>query len=170
MQAELEKSKQCSPDSHRRSALNDLANIAEDAYGRGDSPDRIFEILAERSASRLLLGRVEERDLLRAVRNLDSFYNWEPIEMTKASSTKPAPYEFHPLANNYPLMTGQAYEDFKASIKESGRIRIPVVLHEGKILDGRNRYHAGMELELEFPSATSTQRRMATTRRSSSSA
>lgn len=59
-------------------------------------------------------------------------------------------YEYHELANILPLMEGEEYESFKASIAASELIE-PVVLHEGKILDGRNRYRAGRELNVSVP-------------------
>jgi hypothetical protein len=58
---------------------------------------------------------------------------------------------FHPLANKYPLMEGLEFEAFKAGIQEAGMIRQPIVLYEGKILDGRNRYNAGTELGMPVP-------------------
>ncbi|MCB1499730.1 MAG: hypothetical protein KDK07_08045 [Bauldia sp.] len=51
--------------------------------------------------------------------------------------------EFHPLANLFPLIEGEAFEDLVASIREDGfRSGEEIVLLEGKILDGRNRYRA----------------------------
>ncbi len=49
--------------------------------------------------------------------------------------------EFHPLANIFPLMEGAAFEELKADIRENG-LHDEIVMHEGKILDGRNRYRA----------------------------
>jgi N6-adenosine-specific RNA methylase IME4 len=51
--------------------------------------------------------------------------------------------EFHPLANLFPLIEGQAFDDLVADVAARG-IRETIVLHEGKILDGRNRYRAGV--------------------------
>lgn len=58
-------------------------------------------------------------------------------------------YEFHPLANIFPLIEGQAYDDLKADIFKHG-VRETIWLYEGKILDGRNRYRAACELNLPF--------------------
>ncbi len=49
--------------------------------------------------------------------------------------------EFHPLANVFPLSDGEEFEALRADIAEHG-VREPVVLYEGQILDGRNRYRA----------------------------
>lgn len=49
--------------------------------------------------------------------------------------------EFHEYANIFPLIKGPEFEGLKKDIKENGLID-PVILYEGKILDGRNRYLA----------------------------
>jgi hypothetical protein len=51
--------------------------------------------------------------------------------------------EFHPLANLFPLLEGAEFEALVADIKANG-IHDEIVMHEGKILDGRNRYRAGI--------------------------
>lgn len=50
-------------------------------------------------------------------------------------------YEYHELANLFPLMDESQYSDLVVDIKENGLVE-SIVLHEGKILDGRNRYNA----------------------------
>lgn len=60
------------------------------------------------------------------------------------------PVEFHPLANLFPLLDGQPYWDLVADIRDRG-IREPIIMLEGKILDGRNRYLAARECGRPYP-------------------
>ena len=54
-------------------------------------------------------------------------------------------YEFHPFANVFPLLDGDDLGTLTEDIRENGQ-REPVILYDGKILDGRNRYRACVEL------------------------
>ena len=53
-------------------------------------------------------------------------------------------YELHPLCTLFPRLTGQEFDALREDIKENG-LRQPIVLHEGMILDGGNRYRACIE-------------------------
>jgi hypothetical protein len=57
-------------------------------------------------------------------------------------------YQLHPVASAFPEMPTSAFEGLKHSIKENG-LRHPIVLHDGKIVDGKNRYRACVDLGIE---------------------
>jgi ParB-like chromosome segregation protein Spo0J len=51
---------------------------------------------------------------------------------------------FHELANIFPLIEGKEFQDLVDDIQANG-LSEPILLYEGKILDGRNRYRACLE-------------------------
>src|SRR5262249_62357764 len=51
-------------------------------------------------------------------------------------------FEYHPAAGVFPLMTEEEVGELRQDIAASHGLREPIVLYEGKILDGRNRYIA----------------------------
>jgi hypothetical protein len=58
---------------------------------------------------------------------------------------------FHPLADILPLMEGEEFDALVADIKANG-LHDPLVMYEGKILDGRNRYRAAIKAGVDpFP-------------------
>lgn len=56
---------------------------------------------------------------------------------------------FHPLANVFPLMEGEEFEALRLDIEAHG-VREPIVLLDGEILDGRNRYRAAIGAGVDF--------------------
>jgi phage N-6-adenine-methyltransferase len=57
---------------------------------------------------------------------------------------------FHEYANLFPMMAGDALNALRSDIELHG-VREPVVLLDGAILDGRNRYACAVELGIPFP-------------------
>ena len=54
-------------------------------------------------------------------------------------------YEFHEVANIFPMMGEPEFSELKSDIAKNG-LKLPIWLHEGKIVDGRNRYKACLEI------------------------
>jgi hypothetical protein len=54
----------------------------------------------------------------------------------------------HPLAELFPLLEGEEFEALVNDIKSNG-LHQPIVLFEGRILDGRNRYRACKRARIE---------------------
>lgn len=59
-------------------------------------------------------------------------------------------YNFHPYANLFPLITGPEFDELVNDVREHGVMQ-PILLYEGKILDGRNRYRAALEAGVPAP-------------------
>jgi len=57
-------------------------------------------------------------------------------------------FEFHPLATQLPLLDTAGFDELVADIRAHG-LREPIVLFEGKVLAGRNRYRACVEAGVE---------------------
>jgi N6-adenosine-specific RNA methylase IME4 len=57
-------------------------------------------------------------------------------------------YEAHELANIFPLIEGDEFDKLVDDIKTNGLLN-PIVLYEGKILDGRNRFNACLEAGIQ---------------------
>jgi hypothetical protein len=56
-------------------------------------------------------------------------------------------FDFHPYANIFPLMEGDEFKRFKDDLRTKKQ-QEPIVMFEGKILDGRNRFNACKDLGL----------------------
>jgi hypothetical protein len=64
-----------------------------------------------------------------------------------------ADLKFHPLADIFPLMEGQEFDELVADIEKNG-LEENIVLYEDKILDGRNRYRACKAAGVSYFSST----------------
>ena len=57
-------------------------------------------------------------------------------------------YDLHPLSSLFPRITGPEFDALVADIKANG-LREPIVVHQGLILDGGNRYRACLEAGID---------------------
>ena len=57
-------------------------------------------------------------------------------------------YKHHRLADQFPMMSDAEFKALKNDIEENG-LQEPISIYQNKILDGRNRYKACLELEKE---------------------
>ncbi len=55
---------------------------------------------------------------------------------------RPRDIPFHPYAELFPLMHGRDFQELVDSIRETGHLVEDIVLHQGRVLDGRNRFRA----------------------------
>ena len=58
-------------------------------------------------------------------------------------------FDFHDLANEYPLIEGDEFEALVEDIRKHGILE-PIMLYQDKILDGRNRYRAAKACDYPF--------------------
>ena len=58
--------------------------------------------------------------------------------------------EQHPLSACWPPMDPETFRDLVDSIRDGG-IKTPIILYEGKVLDGWHRYNAGVIVGVEIP-------------------
>jgi len=68
----------------------------------------------------------------------------DAINIQDSGAGAPARLEFHPLADAFPLLEGEEFEELVEDIAANG-LHEEIVIHEDKILDGRNRYRACRE-------------------------
>ncbi|WP_165074259.1 ParB/RepB/Spo0J family partition protein [Paludisphaera rhizosphaerae] len=74
------------------------------------------------------------------------------VDARKPGESRPwdgSDLEFHELCTMFPPMDGEAFAMLVESVRKHGPTRT-VVLHEGKILDGRHAYRAYREVGVEF--------------------
>lgn len=57
----------------------------------------------------------------------------------------------HPAADLFPLIQGVEFDDELVADIAANGVREPVVLHDGKILDGRNRHRAAIAAGVDCP-------------------
>ena len=62
----------------------------------------------------------------------------------------PIQFEYHEIANIFPMMSPEERAELKAGMKQDGYDEShPIWLYQNKIIDGRNRYEIASELDIE---------------------
>jgi hypothetical protein len=56
--------------------------------------------------------------------------------------------KFHPIVSIFPIMSEQEFQSHKEDIKINGQAE-PIWLYQNRIIDGRHRYRACVELNIE---------------------
>jgi hypothetical protein len=57
-------------------------------------------------------------------------------------------YSYHPFADLFPLIEGEDYNKLKEDVNINGLLE-PIVIHDNKIIDGRNRYRCTIDLGIK---------------------
>jgi hypothetical protein len=71
-----------------------------------------------------------------------------PNQSTEQSAQPPAKYTIHPMALVFPPLPTEERAEMKESIRQFGLWQ-PIVVSDGKVVDGRNRYEICLELGIE---------------------
>jgi ParB-like chromosome segregation protein Spo0J len=82
-----------------------------------------------------------------ATRDLNA--DLKSIASNSAPDRKVPELALHPLCTLIPPCTEEEFKELKEDIKKNG-LQVPIKLFEGKILDGRSRHMACVELEKEW--------------------
>lgn len=59
------------------------------------------------------------------------------------------PFKAHPLADLFPMMSAEEMAALIEDVRDRG-VQRPIVLFDGQVLDGRNRYHAAREASVGY--------------------
>lgn len=76
-----------------------------------------------------------------------------PVHVEPETRTEPwptTPMVWHEYANLFPLLEGEAFWSLVEDVRANG-VHEPIVMFEGKVLDGRNRYLAARECGQPYP-------------------
>ena len=65
------------------------------------------------------------------------------------------PLEHHEASTIFPIMEEGQYQELKKDIQKNGLLN-PIVMYQGKVLDGRHRYRACLELKVDLKFTTFT--------------
>ena len=137
----------CYPEAATFSAPNAIERVREQ-FHRGQRTHRQFQdSRAAEGASRGAVVQMKAPLSARAlVRRVASAAAAQAIEVELASHERRIPHD--PLASLFPLLDGDEFDALVADIRAYG-LRQRIVLLEGVILDGRNRYAACLEAGIE---------------------
>jgi len=93
------------------------------------------------------IGHTKE-EFFQNILKMGTDYKYEIEKKPLKRSDEGADIKFHPVAGIFPMMETLEFESLKADIQRHGQLE-PIWTHDGKIIDGRNRYLACTELGIE---------------------
>lgn len=88
-------------------------------------------------------------DVLSAEEAPSDFVGGEGHGLLTLPGGRSIPFKAHPLADLFPMMSAEEMKALVEDVRERG-VQRPIVMLDGMVLDGRNRYHAAREAEVGY--------------------
>jgi hypothetical protein len=79
---------------------------------------------------------------------MESGHNCQVKENTPTGDLSSTSSEYHPVALLFPMMSEETFKELRTDIETHGQLS-PIWIHEGQIIDGRNRYRACLDLGIK---------------------
>lgn len=125
--------------------------IAREQDRRGKNGKSTQEYSAKSSLVANVLHAMVKHGYAERRKNDVGIYEYRLTDKEPAKNTKKKPvatgfpFDIHPAADLFPMMGGEAFEEFVKDVQQNG-VREPIIIWKGQLLDGRNRSAACLRL------------------------